>query len=259
MSNEYLSKILVLGSKPDAIIPSFDYAFCANASAGYYRDELIDYKDKIISIVSSTEVIENKRIGSRDKDKWLSEKRKMIADFPSSKLVLHWVDVYPEAIQSLIDAGCKSPIEALPTMEVKKLEKNLCNIVEPIFTYDHIKGGARRALFNTVNYIIQLISSLFNRCYNATGLYRPSTGIVSLLYAISIHGDKAEYILSGIGITGRGSYPDGVKNTWSRKVNLDSYHVLVDKRIIKILSNRYNIKTTEVGLQSILPMYDAHL
>jgi len=256
MDKKNISKVLILGSKPGAVIPAFDHAYCANASAGYYQDELIHVGGKIVSVVSATEIIESQRIGSKDKDKWLSEKKKMIADFPSSKILLHWIDVYPRAIQSLIDAGCKSKIEALPSSDVKRLEKNLCGVREPIFTYDHLRGGSRRALLNVIAYLDQRFRSIFDRCYNVTGLYRPSTGIVSLLYAISVHGADAEYIVSGIGIKGRGSYPDGSINTWSRKINLDSYHVLVDKKIIEILSAKYNIRTTENGLGSILRMYD---
>lgn len=245
--------ILVLGSKPKATIPISDFTYCANATASYYEENLKNHSN-ITSIVSATEVILGTRKKSPKKDKWAKDRKNRIANSPSDKIVMYWTDGFPDSIDLLKKSPCFTPIIGVTSYEILALIKSISGIRIPTLTFDHF-SKKDQAILNLLRFVKNYIYAIIVNPYSMSGLFRPSTGIIALIYAISKHGKNAQYIISGISIEGRGSYPDGSKNSWSKKNSLESYHVYVDKKILTTLSKKYNIKTTEKLLTSILSEY----
>ena len=90
-------RVLVLGSKPEAEFGDFDYAYCANAAASFYKTKLAANPDNITSLISASELVENKRIGNAEKTLWLRNKLPMLVDDSKTKIYLLNYDYYPEA------------------------------------------------------------------------------------------------------------------------------------------------------------------
>lgn len=244
--------VLILGSKPDAKTPLSDYTYCSNATASYYEKKLKNHKN-ITSIVSATEVILGTRKNSLEKDKWVEDRKKRIANSISNEIIMYWTDAYPDSMNLLKKTPCHIPTKSITSYEVAMLIKHIAGVSIPLFTFDHI-SNKDHAMLNLLKFIKGFVSSMIGGPHSISGLFRPSTGVISLIYAISQHGENAKYIVSGISINDRGNYPDGAKNTWSGEKSLKSNHVYVDKKILTILSKKYNIKTTEEGLSLIFKL-----
>ena len=104
--------------------------------------------------------------------------------------------------------------------------------------------------------IILNICVVYNKQYKTSkkhlsnGLFRPSTGIISLIYAIQIHGVNATYFICGIGIKQRDKYPDGINNTWSPSKSMASFHVYADKIILKKLKKKYDLRFDDIDFSN---------
>jgi len=252
MTSQSINKdiVLILGSKPNAMIPLSDYTYCANASASYYEEKLKNHRN-ITSIVSPTEVMLGTRKNSPEKDKWAEDRKNRIAASVSDRIVMYWTDGFPNSIDLLKKTPCFIPISSVTSYEMIALIKSISGINIPALTYDHI-CKKDRVVLNLLKFFKNYIRTIVFNPHSMSGLFRPSTGIVALIYAISKHGKNAQYIVSGISIEGRGSYPDGSKNSWSGKKSLESHHVYVDKKMLVELTKKYNIKSTEKSLALIL-------
>ena len=234
--------ILVLGSKPNAKLPIADYTYCANASASYYHKQL-KKRQNIKSIVSASEVILGTRKNSKKKDEWIRDRISRIANLHSNEIILFNIDHFPEASKILQENHCKVSIKPMTCKQMFSLIKNITKKKIPMITNAHFDTEKKIILY--AKYIKSLLRLIFFNGKNMNGLFRPSTGIVTLIYAISKHGKHAEYFLSGLSIKGRGIYPDGSINTWSPKINFKTKHVLVDREILSIISRKYTIRSLD--------------
>ena len=240
-------KILILGSKPNADIGVFDIAYCANATASYYRNELLknNTPKSVINFISASEMVPSTRKNSIDKEKWLNDKFARIVISPFKKIVLYTYDIFPESIKLIKDSGFEGSLERVSLSQIKSMIKKSSKYQLPIFTKYHIEGLSKATLKNLLRFVIEIIKSIKDKNYLCSALFRPSTGILALIYAINKHGEKATYTVSGIGFEERGSYPDGAKNTWSPQPNLLRYHIFVDRHLVLTLSKFYDINVKD--------------
>lgn len=240
--------VLVLGSKPSAKMPITDYTYCANASASYYSEEIKKRKN-VTSIVSASEVILGTRSASKEKDEWIKDRTSRIANLFSKEIILYAIDNFPDAIEVLKQHNCKIPIKLVTSSQMFSLIKHFTGKNVPILTINHFKNN--NVLMILLRYLKNLLRLYFFSGKNIHGIFRPSTGVATLIYAISKHGNDAEYIISGISIEKRGDYPDGSNNTWTPKINLKKNHIIVDKEILTFLSKKYKLKSYDIELKNI--------
>lgn len=236
--------ILILGSKPNAKFGSFDYAYCANAASSFYFKELDYKKDLICSLISASELVENKRKGQPDKSSWLKNKVSMLVDNTKSTIYLLNYNHFPSSINSFKCSSYSGVLKLLDTFEIKKLEQEVFKSFEPYFTKFHV-NTLINTIKNIISYFNNNLEGKFNKYHLCSGLFRPSTGVLSLLKAINDYGVENDYTVAGIGIANRGLYPDGFNNTWTPNIKLDTFHVHVDRFILEQLSLVYNIKFTD--------------
>ena len=236
--------ILILGSKPNAKFGSFDYAYCANAASSFYFKELNYKKDSICSLISASELVENKRKGQPEKSSWLKNKVPMLVDNTKSTIYLLNYNHFPSSINSIRGSSYSGVLKLLDTFEIRKLEQKVLKISEPYFTKYHV-NSIKNTLKNIISYFNNQLKFKSNKLHLCSGLFRPSTGVLSLLKAINDYGVKNDYTVAGIGIANRGLYPDGFNNTWTPNIKLDSFHVHVDRFILEQLALTYNIQFTD--------------
>jgi hypothetical protein len=96
-----------------------------------------------------------------------------------------------------------------------------------------------------------ILKRLFDQSKTCNSIFRPSTGIISLLMAIDENGVDCEYILAGIGLKNRDDYLH-TKRSSSASFPI---HVFADRKILQALSSRYRITSTEPELMAVLPPF----
>lgn len=233
-------KVSIIGSKPNANIPKSDFYYCANSAGSFYKDQIITNQGYKITLVAASEIVKSQR-NDKQKEKWLNEKFDHILNSESDEIILIGNEIFPEAKLKL-DKHYTKKIILKSFNDINSLIKSIVNLRFPIITKNHFLPLSFESIKMIYKYLKEIFSISFYKNHLTSGLFRPSTGIISLIQAISTHGNNAEYIVCGIGLNKRDIYPDGFNNTWTPRKNVISFHVLADKRICEILSNNYNIK-----------------
>lgn len=234
-------KIIIIGSKPNANIPKDGTIYiCANTAGYYYRDKI---NGPIITIVSASEIVSSQR-KSISKQAWLDQKLKNFREINDLKVVLLTPEHFPQAISNLKKTKPQSIHELLSLNDIIRDIKKITNLKFPIYSPALLKEP--RYL---LKYCKEQLYFRLRKNYLIHPLFRPSTGIISLIWAI-IRYPEQEYHICGIGFKNRGNYPDGVNNTWTPKNKIDSNHVLADLEILKILSKRVKLYIDDEELKS---------
>lgn len=245
-------KILILGSKPNADFDAFDIAYCANAASSFYSAPLAEKGGQIYSVISASELMENFRKDQKAKTIWLNEKKTQLVDNSKSKVYLTNYDLFPNAQSELIVGGFSGKIELMSARDLANLQFKVCSKKLPTISPYHINGPLNQSFSNIRRFVVEYIKSKVKNDRQISGLFRPSTGVIALLAAIKENGLKAHYQLAGIGITGRGVYPDGWVNNWTPNNRLVSFHVLVDRYIIELISKKVNLDLTDPSLKYLM-------
>ena len=245
------NRVLILGSKPGAKIGTFDQAYCANAASSFYAEDLSQCGGRVQSVISASELVSNRRKGASDKAKWLESKLPMLVDNTKTKIFLVHHDSFPAAVTVLRESSFTGEYELISAVELNQIQYKVTGLREPIWTGFHRKVAWSEFLTNMRQYIADLLQSLYNGSQSGSGLFRPSTGVISLIKAIYDHGSSADYEVAGIGIKDRGRYPDGAINTWTPRQKLNAYHVYVDRFICEMLAKEYSIKFEDQSMEYI--------
>jgi len=257
-----MTRVVILGTKPNAIIPDADIVYCANAAIGFYRDEITKIKRtvSIASVLVLNKHFINKRNIDVDlyHDKWSA----VISSSPE-KLVLidppGHLNTTLRVTKGLAQAAYTAPIEMLGFKKRKELVRTSSNLPYPVLT--------RAVLEQPLNEIIDDFKGILKfyirrKNEDVKAKFRPSTGIIALLYSIDAHGPQAKYIIAGIGIKDRKFHQQNKKMKQSEKnnkVGILAQHVSADIAILRSLVQRYDISTTEKELSNLLsiPNYQA--
>lgn len=244
-----MTKVLILGSKPGAVISEFDVAYCANTSSSFYAGELSVNRitnGEIVALVSASE-FSSKSVRTNTKHKWQASRIEKFTDNSKSKVLVIRSQKYPEVKRAFETSQFLGEVNYLD----EKFEENLCKLIVrnsyPIVTLKHFKKSIILTTLHRLSLDVWAkISGDSSREWS--GLFRPSTGLLALLVAIQKHGQSAKYNIAGIGLADRGLYPDDNNNTWTSSKSLKYFHVIVDAWILQFLSKRYDITFQEGSL-----------
>lgn len=237
-----MKKILILGSKPEALVPAdVDYVYASNASAYFYKDKISPFPKLVI--VASAGVI----YGAD-----LSEQPKFykITNSVRDELIVSGIDKIPGAQEKISEEVSCKQIRYYSAQARREIFYSIVggNLVIPMLLA--CMHGKVEALW-FLKYLWHLARAKFNNT-DVPGAYRPSTGLFALAYAIGEHSKHSVYIVSGIGFERRGKYPDG-SNVRHRK---NPHHLIPDMLCFSELRKRYKILTTDpfVSKQFSIPL-----
>lgn len=244
-----MNRVLVLGSRPGATIPRVDVAYCANASASYYADQLKAKGVPEVVTVAAAGVLRSAFIEKASDRDWACSKFKRIVESPFTRFVLYGrVSGGDPLLDHLEEAGLGPSVERLSVGKKAALVEELSGLSEPI----RPDGFWRNPVFYSNSYIKWLVKRridwLEGKELTHSPFFRPSTGLVSLCLAIHENGEDSAYLVSGIGMSRRGVYADGARS--SKHIGLR--HVGVDRVLLKLLSRRYDVKFCDSDLSSDL-------
>jgi len=212
--------ILILGSKPRALIPkiNFRYIYAANGAieaADKFKKEN-NLNSEIISVVTAPEFLRNNEVQKR-----------------------------------VISASPKKMISRFGKIEVKKYNLNRNLIYKNFSNFEQLMLQSKFFKFNILDVLIKethyeqsflkKIKHIFLSIKN-NRFIGVSTGFFSVLYALSEHKDY-KIIISGIGMSAGGHY----YNISSSRYNNRSK---VDRKLVLNLKNQYkkNVTTTDNNL-----------
>jgi len=235
-----MKRIIVLGSKPNAVIPDGDTIYCANASIAYYADQMGCFKH-VVNLVTPAAINTET---TRHHNRW----EMMSKTRPSRLVILGDVD---RRIDALRKSGYQAVITMIDEREQRKLVTRVSGCDDPIFTayFFHLPQKLKvRYAGSAASIILKRIVDQTKTCH---AIFRPSTGIITLLYAIDEKEAECEYVITGIGLKNRKDY------MLAKRSSEDSipHHVFADSKILRTISSRYCITTTEPELMGILPPF----
>jgi hypothetical protein len=235
--------VLVLGAGPDAVIPRVDSVYTANTAIGWYANKIMDIPRKI-AVVSSYELSPRNRSSENELSLQYIRKFDSIRHAFCDRLVTIHSDQYPEGVNDLRASGYLNPIKKLSVQDCRVLQKSVSGVQEPVFSWEYLMAhrSIKGAYSLCKSAFLASISIYDSPYFLIPSLFRPSTGIIALLYAISQHGADSQYFISGISMKTRNAYANGESTILKE---LDNWrlapHILADRKILRALKKRYNI------------------
>lgn len=236
-------KILVLGSKPNAIIPDqIDFVYAANCSAHFYNKS-IPLSSKLTVVVSAGRLYRNN----------LTKKPRFyeIVGSLRGRLVIAGVDKIRD-LQKIME--CDIPRVEIKSFTAKRRRDIFYSVLggrgllTPMLKSCLSQTVSKEFLFKYLYHLIR--SKMFGT--DVPGKFRPSTGLFALAYAVSEHSEESQYIVSGIGFGRRVDYPDGSKGSSESAL----HHIIPDMLYLAELSKKIKIYTTdqEISKRFSIPM-----
>lgn len=250
-----MKRVIVIGSKPDAHIPDGDAIYCANVSIVYYADQVARFK-QIVNIITPKAIDDQKpknSVGERDSftEQWeriLTARRAQLLILESSKA--------DRMIEGLRNAGYDAPVSSISDQKRRKLVTRVSGCDDPILTADFFRLPLKLQSRYAGSAISITLKRIFDQSKTCNPVFRPSTGIISLLYAIDQNGADCEYVVAGIGMKNRSVYVHTKRSSVKQSSNTSiPQHVFADRKILQAISSRYRITTTEPELMGILPPF----
>ncbi|WP_164926819.1 hypothetical protein [Chlorobaculum tepidum] len=242
--------VVVLGSKPNADIPLGDAVYCANAAIGYYA-EMVSRFPRVVSVMSP-DVIHPKEFREGVPDRALNQRQfQMVLASRPEKMILTRTGHFEFLKETLAGAGFKSPMEAVSAQERRALVGKISGCYDPIVTSDFFRLPLDRKIRYAGSLASTFLKRLLNKRKDCGAVFRPSTGILALVFAIAEHGRTADYVICGIGVRKRNEYLSG-KQVKGHDL---PHHVFADVKVLRKLARRYNLFTTEPELEHLVPRY----
>lgn len=235
-----MRKVLILGSKPDAKVPEFDIAYCANASGALYAEQLNSRNGVLNTVVAASELISSPIRSSAEKAAWQAERIAAIHGLKHHHIKLVSGEHFPSVFNSLKAFDEHKSIEIIPHSKYESWLKSALRAGYPIVTKQHFSPGIS-VVKELTRFALEHVKYRVFEPYLVNSLYRQSTGMNCLLEAISRYGKTARYIIVGIGFQNRNLYEGGAVNTWTPRAKMDRAHVLVDRFIFNKLKEEYTI------------------
>ena len=244
--------VVALGSKPGAEIPPGDAVYCANAAIGYYA-EAVSRFPSVVSVASPELIHPKERAeGVPNRETHVRQWEMTVASRPD-KMILTRTGSF-EFLQEVLDeAGFRSPVEAVSAYERRMLVGSISGCYDPIVTSDFFRLPFRMKMRYAGSLTTTFLKRLLDRQTDCGSVFRPSTGILALVFAIADHGPDADYVICGVGVQKRHDY-FGTSNASQRPL---PQHVFADVKVLRKLARRYRLFTTEPELASFVPLYQS--
>jgi len=237
-----MKKILILGSAPNASIPVADFAYCANASASYFQEQLTQIGE-IVSVVGEHCIAAVP--GSAAPESVKIARELIIESKNDISIIRHqpWFDGWN------LDLGLedmKAKYRWISHSERSTTIMQTSELSEPIISHTLLYESIKR---NPIGFLRNM-NSLFrqNRRAKKKGsveshaVLRPSTGLLAAMIAMSEHGLDAKYILSGINLSIFSDRTSHHKGPTQQAFHGITHHIHADRKIFYALKRRYNIE-----------------
>lgn len=246
-----MKRVVVIGSKPNAVIPEGDAVYCANASIAYYAQQIAGFKH-IVNIVTSSAIDYQPKNMSDDRDYYRERWEKMSKTRPARLIILR--NKNPDRmISALREVGYDASISFINDQDRRKLVTRVSGCDDPILTADFFQLPSKLKIAYAGSALSIILKRIFDQSKTCNAIFRPSTGIIALLYAMTENGCDCEYVVTGIGLKNRNEYIQANRSSEHRI----PHHVFADRKVLHSVAAKYNVTTTEPELMGVLPQFTA--
>lgn len=248
-----MKRVVIIGSKPDAIIPEGDVAYFANTSLSLYHENIKYFNHIIVIIIKpALNYLQNNRQKENPHRDFNLRTWDILCKVPDKMVIISDKEI-TKTVKTLENNNYKGQITHLTKYDRRKLIGKVSGCYDPIITKDFRTLPMNIQIECIKSIITSGLKRIISNKSNVHCVLRPSTGIFSLIHAINEYGMTAEYVISGIGLRKRGTYAEG-KNEDKNKQNPFS-HIFADQKVLEELVKKYSISTTEKELMHILPKF----
>lgn len=245
-----MKKIVVIGSKPNAVIPDGDTIYCANASIAYYGDHIARFRHVVNLVIPVVVDCQAKRTIPGEQEFYRKRCEMMLKTRPTQLIILSDSGEAVRVIDSLRKVGYDVPIMSINNHDRRKLVAKVSGFDDPILTADFFYLPKKLKVKYARFAADIILKRLFDQTRKCNPIFRPSTGIISLLYAIDKHGPECNYVVAGIGLKNRNDFIQG-----NLSGNPIPHHVFADHKILRKIASKYKITSTEPELMGLLPPF----
>jgi hypothetical protein len=257
--NRLTPRIVILGAKPGAIVPAGDAIYCANAAFLSAPQAAADFAQRVV--VASSTIMAKGLPGSNS----AIYRRKLdaIRDYDATELVLFEDPGRGDKLEAILaylgDSMSTRPIRIVPVPFRTQMVQDLVGrypLLNAEFRRQPIAVQWRDALEIGRWWIGR---QLGNHRRDVRAKYRPSTGILALMVAMTEHGENAEYILAGIGLGERNAYQIGGKTLSNGRKQRSAglpIHTAADAIALRRMNERFTLSSTEPELHGIVKAFD---
>ena len=255
-----MQTVVILGAKPGARLPAGDAIYAANAAVMGHESDAAAFVERVT--VASALVLARGLVTGSAHDTLYSSKLQTVSNSGFGRLVL-FSDPgsrdLTKAALAYLDGSHSEGTTVWSVLERRALVAYIGQCGYPVIDRT-LWSQPLPVVIRDLSEIAKLrlgwlMGDTNNDC---RAKYRPSTGILALLVAIAERGTTARYVISGIGFEDRNKFLiDG--KILCNKSNGDRMlpkHVQADIILLRALSRRYRIETTEAELLPLLPPFE---
>jgi len=226
-----MKKIIVIGSKPNAFIPDGDAIYCANVSIVYYAGQVSRFK-QIVNLITPKAIEDQVPQNSFSKSSLYRRQWKMMLKTSRARLVILKSSDADNMINDLRHFGYDAPITLISDQERRKLVAKVSGCDDPILSADFIRLSPKLKVRYAGSATSIILKRIFDQSKTSNAIFRPSTGVISLLYAIAENGADCEYVVAGIGLNNRSEYIHTKLSSAIRSSDTSiPHHVFADRKI----------------------------
>ena len=213
-----VQSITILGSGPNALIGSGDWLYVANRSFRYYPNALSSHREAVF-VTQSLDALE------------VVEFVKTLGD-ASVRPVHVWEPVVETERFRLLGIDGPHSLTFWSQNQLNDALNAVSGLRSPLPIYCHAVARPAQKLVARIQ--------KFRRPNSA--IFRPSTGMLALVFAIAAHGPNAIYRLSGIGFSNRTQHADGSSRPAARGVKrFVPPHAIADMIVLESLATKHEI------------------
>ncbi|RST87538.1 hypothetical protein EJC49_04755 [Aquibium carbonis] len=255
-----MKKIVILGAKPGAVIPTADAIYAANAAVMGHEAAFAECRERIV-VASSTVLakgIEHEAGG----DDLYGRKLAAVRASGASRLVL-FADPgrrnHVDRVLSLLATSDPAPATTVISVrERTAMVENVGRLRYPVMDrtfFSQPVGVQLRDATEIAGYWLNRVAG--DGMKDVRAKYRPSTGILALLLAITENGEAATYIICGIGLSDRNVFltSGGYRFNRNNAGHVLPKHTRADMILLARLRERYRLVTTEPELAGLADLY----
>lgn len=254
-----LPRVVIFGAKPGSNLPRGLHLYTANGAEPPPGNVLDSFETR--SVVASSLVMgKGLRPGVENHDVYKLKLRNIVAPWVQKLVLMSDPGGWDLAasIRAFVRAERPSiEIEEISVRARRELVREVAQLRYPVVDARFRTQPLRVRLRDRLEFARRQLEWAFgNNQRDVRAKYRPSTGILSLLVAISRHGASAEYVISGIGLRDRQKFELSGQKGWLQPSAFDALpkHLVADELVLRNLSARYRILTVEPELSALLDL-----
>jgi hypothetical protein len=242
-----LQRILILGSAPNAVVPSADVVYCANAAAFYYAED-IKTIPTIISVVGEHLIA---GVNTSKASFELKQVREALLQAKMHEMIIleheAWFNGWNvnQGLNDVEYAGSITPT-IMTFSKRAALLKATAGLEEPIFSYTLLTEAAKMSPWRFLRSSKYLLRDLrkkgAEKPIETNPVLRPSTGMWAAIAATDRYGTNAQYLISGIGLTTGANRSIHKSGKSQGKFEKFTHHLHADMRVFNKLKNIYDIE-----------------